>query len=346
MPSNIQETYIAFGKKRQAAMHAAQAATDLWKLFKVNPALAVGTLGTEDDSAWIGKGHEYAQNVYNTAWDASGTIEKFSSSEWLCWAFAMAMGKVAEASGTYTIEPTDPIADDTIDLPLFNYIEQNRPGVTPYLDRTMLDCAVDEVTLEIRRGPGLANCRCTVSFLGTGKMVEPSGIDMTEVSAPTEHILPAGSAAITIAGTDYVAGGKLEELAITWRNNIRRDSRYYIGSGYQTDGDGLSGQVGGRMEHAARQATLRFVSRLAAGSPELAKLRNGTTGAAAIQLSFSAAESFKIDFSKVRFASVQPGDAEGLMTVACDIAPLYKDATDKLVKVTAKTAIAGICAAA
>jgi len=205
-------------------------------------------------------------------------------------------------------------------------------------------CAIDDLTLEIKRGPGLQNCKCMVNFVGTGKLTEPSGIDMDTVSAPAEHILSAGSATVTIIAQDYVANGALEETTITWKNNLRRESGFFIGSGYQTPGDGASGQVRGRMEHATRQGGLRFVARLAAGSPERAKLKAGTTGTAVITLTFSATESFRIEFFKVRFASVTNADAEGLMTVVVEAMPLYKDATDKLVKVTAKTAITNIAA--
>lgn len=344
MPANLQELNVAFGKKRQATVGAAQLAADLWRLAKVNGALMAVTLGTENDADWIGKGHEYAENVYNTAWDVSGTMEKFASSEWLCWAFGMALGNVSEAAGTYTIKPTEPVVDDTIELALFNMVEQVRPGGSPYVDRAVIGCCVNDLTLTIRRGPGLQNCTCTVNFVGTGKLVEPSTIDLEAVPLTAEHILSAGSATVTINGTDYVAGGALEELTMTWANNVRRESGYFIGSGYQTPGNGLSGQIRGRMEHAKREPGLTFVARLAAGSPELTKLKAGTTGAATITLTFSATESFSITWHKVRFSSVQPADAEGLMTVTVEAQPLYKDATNQLVSITAKTAVADIAA--
>jgi hypothetical protein len=234
MPANIRETLIAFSKNKQAAIATANTAAGMWRLNKLNSSFGGPKLITETDAEEFGKGHEFAANVYRMSWDVQGQIEKYLSAEFACWAFAFALGKVVPTgilpNYIYTITPLDPVADG-IELPYFSFVEQIRPGGSAVLDRMSIGCAIQDLTLTIASGPGRANAKLVVNYVGSGKHLKPSTI--TIPAATAEKLLASASLALTIKGVNYVTAKSIVSLELSWKNNLRVDDGYYPGSGFQ-----------------------------------------------------------------------------------------------------------------
>src|SRR3990167_9312470 len=100
MPANIREKLIGFGKARQADIATANTVANIWRLNKLNTTFANPRLNTENDAAELGKGHEFATQVFKTSWDVSGQIEKYLSSDLAAWAFSFVLGKVVKSGTT------------------------------------------------------------------------------------------------------------------------------------------------------------------------------------------------------------------------------------------------------
>jgi hypothetical protein len=86
---------------------------------------------------------------------------------------------------------------------------------------------------------------------------------------------------------EYVSNKNIVSLETGWKNNIRMDSGFFPGSGFQTAGDGSTGAIRGRLEFGNRQGNLRFVARFESGSSEYTKLKAQTTGTAVITLAYT-----------------------------------------------------------
>ncbi|MCC6363090.1 MAG: hypothetical protein IT165_06165 [Bryobacterales bacterium] len=344
MPSTarMQEILIGFGKGKQADISTANAAPAIWRLNKLNASTANPKLNTETDAEEYGKGHEFPTTVYKTSWDVGGAIEKYLSAEIAVWAVAFGLGKVVKSGSapnfTYTCTPLNPVSDG-IELPYFSFIEQMRPGGSAVLDRMAVGCAVEDWTITIGSGPGRANSKITINFAGSGKLTEPSGVVLPAATA--EKLLPSASMTLSINGTDYVTSKNIVSVECGWKNNIRMDSGFFPGSGFQTPGDGASGAIRGRLECGNRQASLKFSARFANGSTELTTLKNQTTGTAVLGLSIDANNSLEITFPKNAFSSAEVGETDGLVTVAVECAPLYDD-TNGLISAVAKCGVDGI----
>ena len=145
------------------------ASTNFIRFRQLNMELAPSGLQTENDAAEIGKGDEFVSitGVFPVSWNPLGRIDKYSSSEFMTWAFAFGMGGVTEATGTYTIKPLDPCIDG-IEGPLFTVVEQICESGGMALDNAFLGCAIEDVTYEFNYGPGRQSGRVTVNWVGSG----------------------------------------------------------------------------------------------------------------------------------------------------------------------------------
>jgi hypothetical protein len=113
-------------------------------------------------------------------------------------------------------------------------------------------CAVESWQIAVASGPGRANSKITIEFVGSGKLTEPSGITLP--AAVVEKLLPSASLALTINGTNYVTNKNIISLEFGGKNNIRLDDGFYPGSGFQTPADSTSGAIRGRMEYGTFDA--------------------------------------------------------------------------------------------
>lgn len=337
MSYNVQNTVFGIAYKPQSALHTPNVDADFWKISRANAGFTRFGFNTESDAAEIGKGSEFATQVFPVSWDVSGSIEKYLSSELAAWAFAFGLGtaNLSEAGGVYTVTPTD--VCDGIDLPAFGVVEQLGaacPGGAA-LDRMAVGCVINDWAIRFNSGPGRANSMLTVNFVGCGKNVQPSAIVLPDAKL-TEHELRGGSATVNINGVDYVANKSLLSLEMTFNNNVRLDQGFFIGSGVQ---DGAA--IRGRMERGNREFGLTFTARLAADSSEYAKLKAQTTGPATITLTNSDTESLSVEYHKVNFSSVDVADDNGIVVVQVAVTPL-EDPIEGILTATIKTATAGI----
>jgi hypothetical protein len=342
--TRLQELLIGFGKGKQTDIATANLVANVWQLKKLNAQLANPKLNTENDAEEYGKGHEFPTQTFKTSWDVNGTIEKYLSAEIAAWAMAFGLGKVVKSGTTpnftYTCTPLFPANGDAAELPYFSFIEQIRPGAGVVIDRMAVGCAVEGWTITIGSGPGRANSKINVEFVGSGKLTEPSGITLP--AATLEKLLPSASLALTINGVDYVTNKNIVSLETSWKNNIRTDAGFFPGSGFQTAGDATTGAIRGRLEFGNRAGALKFVARFDHNSTELTLLKAQTTGTAVIHLQFDTNNSLDITWQKVAFATAEVGETDQIVTVAVDATPLY-DSTNGIISAVAKCGVDGIC---
>ncbi len=342
--TRLQEVLVAFGKGKQADIATAQTAAAMWRLSKINAALANPKLSTENDAEEYGKGHEFPTATYKTAWDVTGTLEKYLSAEIGAWAVAFGLGKVVKSGATpnfvYTCTPLMPANGDAAELPYFSYLEQIRPGAGVVLDRQAVGCAIESFQIAVGSGPGRANSKIMIEFAGSGKVVEDGGIVMS--AATVEKLLPSASLTLSINGVDYVTNKNIVSLETGWKNNIRMDSGFFPGSGFQTDGDGSSGAIRGRLEFGNRQGNLRFVARFENGSTEYAKLKAQTSGTAVITLAYDTNNSLQLTWQKVTYSVVEIAETDQILTVAVDCLPMY-DSANGILTAVAKCGADGLC---
>jgi hypothetical protein len=320
-PANVRETKIAFGKKPQTDLVTINLDTDLWSLTKTNTALMEVTLSTETDALDIGKGDEFATQVFKTSASTAVPLEKYSTSEFAAWLFCFGLGHatktVAGTGFTYAAIPQDP-STQCIALPSFTYVEQIRTGANAVIDRAGLGMVVNDFTLAMASGPGRANCRLTANFIGTGQVANPSGKVIPALTP--EHLLNAnGTTVLTINGIDYHLSGDFNSLEFRWNNNVRTDSGYYPGSGTY-NGFGIRG----RMEFGTRETSLNFVARAEKGSPEFNNLLSLTEGTTTITIQGALIattfyHTINLSFPRTILTSHVVGDDNGIVTVNCGV---------------------------
>jgi hypothetical protein len=333
--ANIRELLIGFGKKKQADISTANVTSDIWRLNKLNVQLANPKFMAEDDAAELGKGHEFATQLFKSHVDsAAHQLEKYLSSEFAAWLWAFGLGKVVKTGAgpyTYTCTPLNPVTDG-LELPYFSYIEQIRPGAARVLDRMLVGCAVKSWKINITKGVGRANAKATVEFTHSGAFTDPSGIILPTATA--ENLLNAYSAAITILGVDYVSLKNFESLEMGWDNAFREG--FFPGSGQQ---DGF--QIQGRLEVGDRVPLFNFVARFVNGSTELQKMRDLTTGTAVVTLTKDANNSLSVTWQQVGFSVAEVGETDGIVTVSVTGKPQY-NATNGVVSAVCVTPVDGI----
>jgi hypothetical protein len=337
----INETKIAIGRVRQGALHTANVLANFARFNKINTDLFRCALVRESDAAWIGKGHEFAENSWPSHWEVSGQLQRHLSAEFAAWAFAMALGKVVTVGAgptfTHTITPLDTVTDG-IELPAFSVIEAIRQGASDVFDRMLVGCCIEDLTLRVQSGVGVASTQLTVNVMGCGKRTMPSGIVIPIVTP--ENLLPSASLALSVNGTDYVTTKRIIDYELSIKNNIRKDSGYYPGSGFQT-ADPTSGQVMGRMEHGTRTLSARINARLEDGSTELALSEAGTEGTAVLTLSGGNATSLQVTLQRTVIQQAQPNNADGIVSVEVDLLPLMH-AVNGLIEVEAVCTLATV----
>lgn len=324
MSANEREILIGFGKNKQAALATANTAAGMIRLRKLNTSNMYPTLNTENDAEELGKGHGFATQVFKTAWDLQGQIEKYLSAEFAAWAMAFSLGSVVKTGTTpnfvYTCTPLDPPTEG-IELPNFSFVEQMRPGASAVVDHMCVGCAIEGWTLTVGSGPGRANSKLVVDIIGSGKLTEPSAISLP--SATSENLLPSASLSATINSVDYVTAKNFVSLEASWKNNHMLDDGYYPGSGFQTAGVATSGALRGRLEIGTPELALKFVSRFEYGSTEYTKFKAQTEGSAVIDLQYDANNYMTLTYPRLVFSMVERGGQNGIVTVEVTCQPLY-----------------------
>lgn len=344
-PIRTIEQGFGFGKNPQSDVYTPNSQGQIIRLSKLNPDIAFPQLATEDDSQEMGKNDEFAVNQFATSWSTGGSIRKYLTSQIAQWAYSFALGGVAAADAyTSTMTPQDPVIDG-IELPYFSVLQQFRAtqvGGAP-LDQLIIGCSITDLQLEINGSAGRQATTITVNYQGIGKFIEPSGYTMPDASS--EKQLQSASASVIINGINYIANanrGNLNMLRTGVSNGIDSASRFFIGSGTQTNGDYTSGAIGGRLEYQNRQYPLTMEVRLSKTSAEFAALRSLQTGSALIALAGGPQDGFNIQYPKVSFESVVLSDTNNIavLQISCRI---FKDPSLGPIVVSAQNStIAGL----
>ncbi len=337
MPARVQGLRFGLGSAKQADIPTAS--TTFNRFRKLNMDVPFLLANTETDKDEIGKGHEFisANGVFLTNKDSSGRIEKFGSAEFMLWAWAYALGDVDLSTSLYTINPIDP--GTTLELPYWSLVAQLDEGGDTAIDETHLGMSIASVETQFHYGPGRDSVKTTVNYVGSGRATIPSGVVLSDTVA--EFFTKSSSMAITVNGTDYVAGSPGAKTmlmgTIGWNNNPILPMRYFPGSGL--DGDGFA--VGGRTFIGNRVPTFTFTAFLTKDSDELAKLIAQTTGTAAITFTYDATHYITFTFHSVSFELVEKTQEEGLVCVQVTVAA-KSHATDGVLTVTGKCGLTDI----
>lgn len=320
--ANTQETIIGISYKKQSAIGTGvTSAADFWRIAKTNPSLASIDLKTESDAADIGKGDEFAQNVFLLSKDIAVPIEGYLTSAKLAWALAFALGKTtktAPAAGAYlyTSVMSSPVTDG-IEPPLFTYVEQIRPGGSSVIDQAINDCCVNSMSVKMNSGAGRQNATISVEAVGSGLTTQPSAITLP--ASLVEAGLNSGGFGIVINGTNYITARSFVDCEFGISKAIDLEGGLYPGSGTQ---GGF--QIRGRMEHGVRAVTLRFKARFTNGSTELASLLAQTDGTAVLTwqgalITGSTYHGGTITLHKSRISAAKVQDSGGKVVVECTV---------------------------
>jgi len=292
----------------------------------------------EDDAAEIGKGHEFATQLFKSHYaDPEYELQKYLSSEIAAWAFAFAFGNVVKSGSppgvTYTCVPilgaTNPTA---LELPYFTFFQQLRPGSSEIFDLLRQGCAVKSLKLALNSSPGRQSATLSVGIVTTGQYTDPSGVTLP--AQATLHEMQSGGSTIVINGVDYVASKNFLTAEFTWDNQFR--TGFFPGSGAQ---DGF--QTQGRFEIGDRVCGFNFVARFQNGSTELTKLRALTTGTAVITTTFDSNNNLNLTMQKMAFAVAELGESGGIVTIQVTGSQLF-DSTNGLVTAVIKCSQDGI----
>lgn len=339
MPANVRATQIALSRKKEVTLNTPSAVSaDYSTLSKTNAALADVNLVTETDAADIGKGHEFAENVYPLNWDCNVSFDKYLTSLGAAMAFAFGLGKVVKTApdaGALQYVCTPLTSADGINLPSLAYLEAN--GAV--FNRQLAGMVVNTFGLELNSGPGRQNSKLTMNLVGTGKFTNPNTV--TFPAAAVEVGLPAGAATITIIGVNYVSLKTFINFKWTWNNNPRLDSGFYPGSGVSN-----GGQTRGRMEHGDRTVAMEFQARFEVGSSELTKLQAQTEGTIVVSIvgpliAGASNHSLNLTMHRVTLSQAKIADDNGIVTIQCNAEAKY-DAVNGLVTATVITNVDGI----
>ena len=338
MPARIQGYKLGIGIPKQANISTiATVATAFQTFRKLDMEVPTLRYGTETDKDEIGKGNEFISQVFPTAWDVGGRLDKYGSAEFTLWAWAYALGNVVYGSpgpaSTYTINPIDP--GITLELPYFSLAAQLAEGGGNAIDEAYIGNAIEDVETTFKYGAGRSSVKTSVNWVGSGHHVLPSGV--TFPAALAENYMLSSSAAITINTVNYVTSKTILQGTIGWKNNLILPMGFYPGSTL----DGLAA-VRGRLLIGNRVPTLTFTVFLQHDSTEYTQLvAQSPAGTAVFTLQYDATHFVTWTWHKVTFEMVERVTEEGFIAVTVTCAPQY-DSSLGVVTVTGECALSNI----
>lgn len=336
--ANISELLTGWSFGKQSDIVTANT-TNIWRQTNLNRKPWAQNPVAEDDANEIGKGHEFATQLFKSHYDDPGyEVQKYLSAEIAAFGFAYGLGNVVKTGSSpnfiYTITPALPATNPTaLELPYFTFIQQIRPGGSAVMDQLRKGCAMRSVRLSLRNSPGRASATITLGMVTTGQYTEPSAVTLPAQAAL--HEMQVGNSTLLINGIDYIATKGFLSADLAWDNNFR--TGFYPGSGAQ---DGF--QTQGRFEIGDRALTLSYAARFQNGSTELTKLRALTTGTAVITTTNDTNNNLSITLQKMAFKMAEVDETDGIVTINVTGSQIY-DATNGLITVVAKCAQDGIC---
>lgn len=275
--ADIRELKMGIGFHKQPALQTALVATDMWSLRQTNKQPGQPEFVTENDANDIGKGTPFPTQLFPVS--ASGVFpwEYYLSSENAAMLGVYGIGlltKVAASTGfLYTCKPSV-LLTAAPDMPATTIVQAIRPGGSAVFDFALVGMCCEEFTISLKSGPGRDNSTMKSSWVGSGFYANPSGITLPATTV--EHPLGSGGTTVlSINGVDYIVNKRFLSLEFNYKNNIRLDTGYFVGSGQQ---NGFN--LRGRMWRANPVATMKCVALFESGSTELATFLAQTEGTA------------------------------------------------------------------
>lgn len=344
MSANIRELLSAVAIHKQTGIAVLPSAADFITMSKVNAAASNVNYINETDALDIGKGDEWARQVISSHIDAAVDFEKYASSEIGAFIAVFGLGSWVETADTgtsqYVAQPLDPVMGG-IELPYTAYVEKVRTGAATVIDRALRGAVVQSWSLELTSGPGRQNTKMNFQLVGTGDIVQPSGV-LIPTTPMFEHAVKP--TLFTIGAENYVTERSFVSLSLTYNNNIRLDQGCFPGSGY----DSSLYQKRGRLENGDRTITLQLVARMRAGSTEFDKLKAKTHGPTSVLCNGEtiagtppSPNDFKVDFPDSIISAAVIGDDAGILTVQVDVTPVRLPG-QPIMFVTVNTPLAGV----
>lgn len=330
MPTRVQALRYGLSSAKQSDI--ATAAATFLRFRKLNLDIHTPTYGTENDEDEIGKGNEFATQVFPTAYSVNGRIEKYGSAEFVTWAWAYALGVASLSGSTYTLTPIDPGV--TLELPYFSLVQQLDENSGSAIDELHPGLMVSRVETTFNSGVGRQSVKTMVDFVGVRNPTLPSGIVLPSVLS--EHYMLSQSMAATINGHDYVGDKTLLSGSMIWDNAPLLGPAYFCGSGTAN-----GAAIGGRIETGKRRPSFTFQARLLKDSPEYAALIAQTTGTAVITLTFDGTHTVTWTWEQISYGVVQRGESDGIVTVQVTVIPQFNDSTG-ILSVSAQCGVTGI----
>jgi hypothetical protein len=292
---------------------------------------------TENDAAEIGKGTEFAEDVFTTYVEpAPMTIEKYGSAEFTMWGWAYALGNVTAPTGTGpwvypAIQPMDPAT--SLELPYFSVVSQLPSNVSTALPApnvsgfavalAQLGCGLESVETTLKYGPGRASVMTNVEYVGLGYNTQQYVTALPALLG--ENYMYASSLTMTLVGPGPVTVNYVSEKAILtarmgWKNNFILPMRYLPGSGFDASGF----QVGDRLLYGVRQPSLSFTVFLDPNSPEYAALIAQNSWAVTIALTAGGGSTgVTWTYTTANFEMVETAQENGFMAVTCTMLPVF-----------------------
>jgi hypothetical protein len=331
--TRIQNKVLGLGIDSQADI--VTPSTNFVRFRQLNAELAPSGFVTENDAGEVGKGNEFisVDGVYPVSFNPLARIDKYSSAEFMTYAFAYALGAVTEATGAYTITPIDPCVVG-LELPYFTVVEQQCESGGMALDNAFIGCACEDVTYDFNYGPGRQSGRVTMNWIGSGKMATPSAVVVPAVAA--EHYMLTGSMTLLVNGVNYITQKTILSGQIAWKNNLLVGPGFFPGSGMQN-----GAAIRGRLEIGTRASTFTFTARLLKNSVEYALLIAQTTGTAALTVQFDATHTMTFTYHSIQYETVVNGEQDGIVSVSVTVAT-KDDPTLGVLTITSKCGITGI----
>jgi hypothetical protein len=314
-------SFISFHK--QTALQTALVAADGWSLRQTNRTIGQPEFTTLPDKDDIGKGTPFSTQLYPVALSSSFPWEARLTSQNAAMLGVFGIGlnaKTAADTGfKYSCKPSV-LLTASPNMPAATVVQAIRQGGSDVFDLGLVGMCLEEFTQTFNSGPGPDSASMRSQWVGCGKFVNPSTITIPTIT--TEHALNGGSATtVTFNGVNYLTNTRFFSFEWSYKNNIRLDAGYYLGSGQQ---NGF--QLRGRMWRGDPVVTAKLTALFEDGSTELTDFLAQTEGTARVTLqgalltgSVTHYNLLDIQWHRIVFKNFRLTDQDGLVSVEVDI---------------------------
>ena len=305
------EMQWAFSSKKQSDYDTQVVDGDLTMTHPVREVRpAEITKETRSDREAVGKGHEFATDLWEVARSLSLTRVVDGSSYILGWLCAFAMGKVdtdqpdaVYAPNTYRHKFTffDPDTEGSAQMPVTTIVE--KVAAATALKRYLLSMAVSGLTISAE---GFEHLSASAEFIGSGK-TEASTLTMPDI--PAVSYLTSNNAVIKLGDAAEDITTRVRSWSVALGNDPKEARGYFPSSGLYR----------GRLEVGVRSALPALVVDLAADSDLLDDFLINTEVALEILCEGDISEgavkhSIKFEFPDLLYSAMPIDEADGVYT--------------------------------